>query len=55
MLTIRVSVQLQISRGIFVRIFSIFFKKDCFLDLMIINLENAASHKNVAQKAKRLL
>jgi len=35
--------------------FSTFFKMHCFLDLMIANFENAASHKyNLVQTAKRL-
>ena len=36
------------------RTFSIFFKKAQFLDLMIINFENAASNKSVVQNAKSL-
>ena len=31
------------------RTFLAFFKKDCFLDLMIINFENIASHKYIAK------
>jgi len=34
------------------RTFSAFFKKDRLMDLMIVNFENAASHKYVAQKGK---
>jgi len=36
------------------RTFTVFFKKDRFLDLMIINFEIASSHKYVVQNAKRL-
>jgi len=36
------------------RAFSTFFNKDHFMNLMIINFENAASHKYVVQKAKGL-
>jgi len=32
-----------------------YFKKDWFLDVMIINCENAASHKYVVQKALNFL
>ena len=34
------------------RTFLAFFKKDRFLDLMIINFENTASHKYVVQKSR---
>jgi len=34
--------------------YSQFFKKDWFLELMIINFEIAASHKYVVQKAESL-
>jgi len=37
------------------RTFVTFFKKDRFLDLMIINFENTASHKYLVQKTKSLL
>jgi len=33
---------------------SSFFKKDRFMDLMIINFENTASHKYLLQKSKSL-
>jgi len=36
------------------RTFSIFFKKDRFLDMMSFNIENAASHEYVVQMFKRL-
>jgi len=36
------------------RTFSIFFKTNWFLDLMITDFENTASHKHLVQKAKRL-
>ena len=36
------------------RAFSTVSNKDRFLDLMIINCENAASHKYVVQKGKSL-
>jgi len=36
------------------RTFSTFFKKDRFLGLMIINFENASSHKHVVLKANSL-
>jgi len=36
------------------RTFSTYFKKDHFLDLMIVNFENVASQKCVPQKGKNL-
>jgi len=36
------------------RTFSTFFKKDRFLDMMIVNVEHACSHKHVVRTAKSL-
>ena len=36
------------------RTFSTFFKKDRFLDMMVINFEHASSHKYVMRTAKSL-
>jgi len=36
------------------RKFLTFFKNDRFLDLVIIDLENTASHKHLVQKSKSL-